>query len=644
MDDTNAQRVLAGPILRYVTADRLIVWLAVTQPTDLTLALYRDDDGRHEYADHRVSSQAAGRWIALGEHAWIVLFDVVLADHGIAPLADGAPIGYDIELAGAGQSLAALEPGLCYAGEKRPRFVVRKRLDQLLHGSCRRPHTPSADGMARADRWAAAHRSDVSDWVPLMLLTGDQIYVDDVAGPLLRAIHALIEQLGLWPETLTDAEVADSDALFTSPNSYYRRQELLPETDANYRLRDWFFGGTRKPVVTTATPDNHLITLGEIAAMYLLCFSDAPWRGLTVTPPELADEYRQRYADEQVEIDRFAAELPAVRRVMANTPTLMIFDDHDITDDWNLSAAWEDAIYGHALSRRMVGNALVGYLLFQGLGNRPEAFDGDIRNKLDAYTQTRDETTQVALIDALLVCREWYFKLPTEPPVLVLDTRMRRWRRERHPTWPSGLMDWEALTRLQQSFDGCHSVVLVSAAPIFGVKLIENIQRVATWLGYPLAVDAENWMAHPGAGSSLLNILSDARTPQNLTVLSGDVHYSFCYDVALRFVRTPQRIWQITSSGVKNEFPATLIKWFDRANRWLYGAYSPLNLLTKRSQLRIRPRLSGAAPDRRRLFNNAGIGYVRFDDDGRPADIRQLGADDQDARFVRVDGERERSG
>ena len=29
------------------------------------------------------------------------------------------------------------------------------------------------------------------------MMSGDQVYADDVAGPTLRAIHALIERLGL---------------------------------------------------------------------------------------------------------------------------------------------------------------------------------------------------------------------------------------------------------------------------------------------------------------------------------------------------------------------------------------------------------------------------------------------------------------
>ena len=35
--------------------------------------------------------------------------------------------------------------------------------------------------------------------------------------------------------------------------------------------------------------------------------------------------------------------LPKVRRALANVATYMVFDDHDVTDDWNIGRAWRDA-------------------------------------------------------------------------------------------------------------------------------------------------------------------------------------------------------------------------------------------------------------------------------------------------------------
>ena len=187
-------------------------------------------------------------------------------------------------------------------------------------------------------------------------------------------------------------------------------------------------------------------------------------------------------------------------------------------------------------------------------------------------------------------------------------------------------MDWEALSDFQQEILDHSAVIVVSPAPVFGVKLIEIVQRIFTFFGKPLLVDAENWMAHHEAATIMLSIFRHRRTPKNFVLLSGDVHYSFAYDVQLRYDNESPAIWQITSSGIKNEFPTALIEWLDRLNRWLFAPWSPLNLLTQRRSFHIYPRLPDGRSAGERVWNHSGIGDVRLDGDGRPLQIRQLNA------------------
>ena len=213
------------------------------------------------------------------------------------------------------------------------------------------------------------------------------------------------------------------------------------------------------------------------------------------------------------------------------------------------------------------------------------------------------------------------------------DSRTRRWRSESSPAKSSGLMDWEALMELQQHLINESAVILVAPAPVFGVKLIETIQNVVSFFGYPLAVDAENWMAHKGCAYTLLQIFKHLKTPRHYVILSGDVHYSFAYDVKIRFRTNSPRIWQITSSGIKNEFPRPLLKWLDWLNQWLYGPYSPLNLFTKRRRMKIRERVPSGRQNRR-LIPDSGMGMVCLDADGRPTLISEIYADADPLTFV----------
>jgi hypothetical protein len=153
------------------------------------------------------------------------------------------------------------------------------------------------------------------------------------------------------------------------------------------------------------------------------------------------------------------------------------------------------------------------------------------------------------------------------------------------------------------------------------------VQRVFSWCGYPLLVDAENWMAHRGAAQVILNIFRHSRTPGSYVVLSGDVHYSFVYEVLIPHRKGGPCVWQITSSGIKNEFPPALLEWFDRLNRWLYSPRSPLNWFTKRRSMRIVPHVPEHAEAGERLWNSAGIGQVFFNEQGQPVRIYQHNAD-----------------
>ena len=123
---------------------------------------------------------------------------------------------------------------------------------------------------------------------------------------------------------------------------------------------------------------------------------------------------------------------------------------------------------------------------------------------------------------------------------------------------------------------------MVSAAPVFGVKSIEVVQKGCEIVGQELLVDVENWMAHQGSAKKLMNMLRHDDAPNEVIILSGDVHYSFCFSAQRRFSSDTDKIWQLTCSGFKNEFPQGLIKFFDYIDRFLYSEHSLLNLFTKR--------------------------------------------------------------
>lgn len=621
-------QVLAGPLLRRMTADRLTLWLMTTESVKLDLTLLQNDAILLTLKTHQIAKYHTQ--LKAGDGLFINLLDIALEN----TLPTSQPIHYDLRLNGLDWTYWAED--LVYPNQPLPFFIIQPNINKILHGSCRKPHHPSKDGLLRVDE--LLQDTAPSDWPSVLMMSGDQIYADDVAAPMLWAIHQLIPRLRMPDEKLPCAEINSSHQLHKTTAYYYARETLLPENKQNRGMIDQVFGGVRKPVFTTDTAQNHLISLAEVFAMYALVWSPKGWdlifeKGGISVPPGLSDEHEAIFTKQIPIIEDFVKGLPKVRRSLAHLPVAMIFDDHDITDDWNLTAAWEDAAYNHDFSARIIGNALLGYLMCQGWGNAPEHFSNELIHEIQTVLIQPGKKHHDELLHKLFYFSNWNYTWQTTPPLVVLDTRTHRWRSEKSLEKPSGLMDWEALTDLQQQLKGLEAVILVSPAPIFGVKLIESVQRVFTWFGQSLMVDAENWMAHPGSAYTLVNMFRHNKTPQNFVILSGDVHYSFVYDIQLRGNKQGSDLWQITSSGIKNEFPKRLLGIFDRLNRWLYSPRSPLNWFTRRRSMKVIPHKPETSDNGKRLLNASGVSLVSLNKDGSPSTVIQLCSDGRDIHF-----------
>ena len=554
-----------------------------------------------------VSGNCQRETIRVGKYAFIHLLSFTSSE----PFEDTARIDYSLSFSDDAQqaSWENEQRGLLYDGQSSLCFHYTETPETILHGSCRKPHFHSDDALAQVDVLHKNAFKKQNDFPDLLLMTGDQIYADDVAGPMLKAIHSVIDRLGLYHEALEGAVVTNTNELATHEHGYYEREQLLPQIATNTVLSSIFFGAKKKPVFTSVNAQNHLIGSAEIIAMYLLVWSDTLWADINIDKDGIPPKYHAIFDKEHEALNGFVKQLPQVRRALAHIPTYMIFDDHDVTDDWNLTRGWEQEVYGNPLSKRMIGNALIGYLLCQGWGNAPKKVAPLIAKVQESMGES-GLNSHDEIIDDLLDFDQWHYRLDTTPPIEVLDTRTQRWRSESNMNKPSGLMDWEALCDFQHSIIGKESVIVVSAAPIYGVKVIEAIQKVFTFFGKALTVDAENWMAHKGTANVILNIFRHYKTPPDFIILSGDVHYSFVYDVRLRFRRNSPHITQFTCSGLKNAFPDGLIKWLDRLNRVLYRSKSPLNLFTRRRNMSVKAREPSLGYGE--LFNGCAIGVLKI--------------------------------
>jgi hypothetical protein len=586
--------VLAGPMPRRVAPDAVSMFVACRRPRTVRLSLYRGtqaDPGR-------LAAGGQAATVPLGRRLHVA----VVTARPPTPLDPGTVYGYDLGFtadpgapdhgpADADLASLGLRDRLAYRPGHLPSLVLPpRRLEQvrLVHGSCRKPHGERRDALATLDRILEATHGDPEARPQQLFLTGDQVYADDVAPGLLRLCRQVGRAALGWaaPEPLPGAPAADDFALAPAHRDHLVRHGA----------------GFTGPVL-----DCHLMTLAEFYGMYLLIWSEELWprdpAGQATLPAAeaaldhpgwrdtdhhaawrkaLAQAVRTRPA-----VLEFARTLPRVRRALANVATYMIFDDHDVTDDWNLHRRWHEHVHRRPLGRRMVQNALSAYAVFQGWGNEPDQFapdrpGGRLLEDLAAWDGAEGGTCEairarlgLPSLDASAAIR-WDYQVDTPSyQAIVLDTRTQRGFR------PGGtglaapaLLGPEAMRRqLDDRFAARQGpvpvTVLVSAAPVFGHPLIEaKIQlkrfKAIEWYEQgPAAVDREAWSLDPPAFEALLAALVPFR---QVVILSGDVHYGFAGSVAYWDRRTgaerQARFVQCTSTPLKNE---------DRRTRLLGG-------------------------------------------------------------------------
>jgi hypothetical protein len=111
-----------------------------------------------------------------------------------------------------------------------------------------------------------------------------------------------------------------------------------------------------------------LVLLGDQVYADELTPATRHWLSLRRQQPAAPDaqvddfeEYTRLYAESWSD--------PQVRWLLSTVPSSMIFDDHEMIDDWNTSAAWRREVTGQDWWTRRICGGLASYWVYQHLGN-----------------------------------------------------------------------------------------------------------------------------------------------------------------------------------------------------------------------------------------------------------------------------------
>ncbi|MEE2032197.1 alkaline phosphatase D family protein [Rhodococcus chondri] len=275
-----------------------------------------------------------------------------------------------------------------------------------------------------------------------------------------------------------------------------------------------------------------------------------------------------------------------VRWLLSTVPTSMIFDDHDVHDDWNTSYSWRSEVEASPWWEERIVGAMMSYWIYQHLGNlspgelaedslydRVRHCAGDAEPILRIFASDADEEA-----DGGRGAR-WSYRRDFGPVrMLVIDSRCGRLLTEdRRDMVSDPEFDW-----IEDQTQGDYDHLLIGTSlPWLLPRTMHDLEawdeqlaagargeRFASWAEtLRRAADLEHWSAFGTSFERLARLLAEVgsgrRTgpsgvvPATVCVLSGDVHHA--YAARARF-RVPVRaaIYQLTCSPLHNHVPAAI--------------------------------------------------------------------------------------
>jgi hypothetical protein len=292
---------------------------------------------------------------------------------------------------------------------------------------------------------------------------------------------------------------------------------------------------------------------------------------------------------------------PEVRWLLSTVPSCMIFDDHDVIDDWNTSLPWLERMRATPWWRERVLGGLMSYWVYQHIGNlSPADLARDPLYTAVAGPPTggADDTGRsdsAAGPDGTDLLRKFVERADADPAsarwsyrrdlgrvrVLIVDTRAAR---VLDPGARAMLDEGEMAWLREQALadpGGCDHLLVGTSLPWLLPPAIHDAEswnaalcaaeRGPRWARIAERVrqrgDLEHWAAFPASFDALTDLLLRAGggpdAPATICVLSGDVHHAYVAEPLWQEGTDgggapSSRVLQLTCSPVHNSIPATM--------------------------------------------------------------------------------------
>ncbi|MFG3120895.1 alkaline phosphatase D family protein [Streptomyces sp. NPDC048201] len=271
---------------------------------------------------------------------------------------------------------------------------------------------------------------------------------------------------------------------------------------------------------------------------------------------------------------------PEVRWLLSTVPSCMIFDDHDVIDDWNTSASWLTDMRATPWWRERLLSGLMSYWVYQHIGNlSPHDLAAD--PLYAAVTSAADGTDALrayaAEAEADSASTRWSYRRDLgRVRVVIVDSRAARVLAEGERAMLDPEEERWVREQVLEDRGACDHLLIGTSLPWLMPHLVHDAEawdaalcrgeRGARWARFGerlrRGADLEHWAAFPASFTALADLIAEAgsgpEAPATISVLSGDVHHAYVAEPAWRSATVDSRVVQLTCSPVHNSVPRSM--------------------------------------------------------------------------------------
>jgi hypothetical protein len=272
---------------------------------------------------------------------------------------------------------------------------------------------------------------------------------------------------------------------------------------------------------------------------------------------------------------------PVLRWLLSTVSSAMVWDDHDMHDDWNISRDWVQEMRRREWWESRVVGGIMSYWIYQHLGNLAPAELRElellerVRKVDDAGPLLRDYAHRA---DRQAEGTRWsYHRDMGRLRLVVMDSRAGRvlggTRHGAHEHARAMVDDDEWAWIEEQATCDVDHLVLATSLPFALVPALHYLEawseavcdgawgRRLSGLGERArrAVDLEAWPAFQDSFHRLAALLADLSggrrgpAPASIVIVSGDVHHAYLAELAFRRGSGAQSpVWQAVCSPFRN--------------------------------------------------------------------------------------------